>query len=38
MRPASIDELLQVPGVGPVKAARYGAAILGVLGSAMASA
>jgi superfamily II DNA helicase RecQ len=33
-RPRSEGELLQVPGVGPVKLERYGAAFLEALGEA----
>ncbi len=34
MRPATPEELLQVNGIGAAKAARYGAALLGVVGRA----
>ncbi len=30
-RPGSLDELLEVSGIGPVKANRYGDAVLAVL-------
>ena len=31
LRPASVNELLQAPGIGPIKADRYGAEILAVV-------
>ncbi|HET9075516.1 MAG TPA: ATP-dependent DNA helicase UvrD2 [Acidimicrobiales bacterium] len=37
-RPATMDELLAVPGFGPVKAQRYGAPILDILGERAESA
>ena len=33
IRPATADELLQVNGIGAAKAARYGAALLAVVGA-----
>ena len=33
-RPATAEELLAVPGLGPVKVARYGPAILEVVAAA----
>lgn len=33
-RPADIDELLAVPGIGPVKVARFGPAVLEVVRTA----
>jgi superfamily II DNA helicase RecQ len=33
MRPSSLEELLEVPGIGPSKGARYGDAILGAIRS-----
>jgi len=39
LRPATVDELLDVPGLGPVKAARFGDELLAVLaGSTVAAA
>ena len=38
MRPATMDDLLAVPGFGPVKAARYGPVLLDILGERAASA
>lgn len=38
LRPSTVDELLSVPGFGPVKASRYGARILDVLSERAASA
>ena len=37
-RPSSIDGLLGLPGVGPVKAGRYGSAIIEVVAKAVAQA
>jgi DNA helicase-2/ATP-dependent DNA helicase PcrA len=38
LRPASAEELLAVPGLGPVKVARYGAALLDLVAAHRASA
>jgi DNA helicase-2/ATP-dependent DNA helicase PcrA len=38
LRPASIDELLTVPGLGPVKAGRYGSVLLSLVADRAASA
>ena len=38
MRPATTDELLAVPGLGPLKVARYGTVILDLLAGRQASA
>jgi DNA helicase-2/ATP-dependent DNA helicase PcrA len=37
-RPANAQELVAVPGLGPVKVARYGPAILEVVREAVAGA
>ena len=34
-RPLTLDDLLSVSGIGPVKAERYGAAILGLVASTL---
>jgi hypothetical protein len=38
LRPTTLDELLAVPGLGPVKARRHGAALLSLMSSGVASA
>jgi superfamily I DNA/RNA helicase len=38
MRPNTMDDLLAMPGFGPVKAARYGPVLLDILGERAASA
>jgi superfamily II DNA helicase RecQ len=37
-RPATLEELVAVPGIGQVKAARYGATLLAVVADHRASA
>jgi ATP-dependent DNA helicase RecQ len=37
-RPATMEDLVAVPGIGKVKAARYGAALLAVVGEHRVSA
>lgn len=38
LRPGNLDELLTVPGLGPVKADRYGAVLLALVADRAASA
>ena len=38
LRPGDIDELLTVPGLGPVKADRYGTALLALVADRAATA
>jgi DNA helicase-2/ATP-dependent DNA helicase PcrA len=38
LRPETADQLLAVPGLGPVKAARFGSTLIGLIGDQRASA